>query len=94
MFAVILRRTPRCVWELLAALSVTRIKQALTRRGSLRGASTLSVVAMVVWFYGVALVFFRRPLALGAWDVAAVAVLWVLWVRWAPQARAKPQTGE
>lgn len=72
MFISILQQTPHWVWGLLAALTITGMKQTLPRLRSVRSATTLPVVMMALSFYGVASVFLHEPVALAAWAVGAV----------------------
>nr|WP_122155903.1 DUF6622 family protein [Paraburkholderia sp.] len=73
MFTTILQDTPHWVWGVLAALTVMGFKQTLPRRRSLRSATALPLVMVLLSLYGIASAFSSQPLALLAW-VTGLAV--------------------
>ena len=73
MFTTVVRETPHWVWGVLAALTVMGFKQTLPRRRSLRSATALPLVMVLLSLYGVASAFSSQPLALLAW-LTGVAV--------------------
>ena len=75
MFIAIVLQTPHWVWGVLAALIVMGLRQTLPRRPSLRSATALPVVMMLLSLYGVASAFAGQPLALLAWVAGAAVAL-------------------
>ena len=75
MFTTIVRETPHWVWGALAALTVMGFKQTLPRRRSLRSATALPLVMVLLSLYGIASAFSSQPLALLAWLTGAVVTL-------------------
>jgi hypothetical protein len=64
MFTTIVLETPHWVWGVLAALIFMGFKQTVPRRRSLRSATALPLVMVVLSLYGVASAFSSQPLAL------------------------------
>lgn len=75
MLIAILQQTPRWVWVLLTILIVIGVRQSLPRRRSLRSATIIPVVMIVLSFYGVISVFATQPIALAAWIVGVAGAL-------------------
>ncbi|MGF6760669.1 hypothetical protein P3T24_000981 [Paraburkholderia sp. GAS33] len=75
MFTTIVLETPHWVWGVLAALIVMGFKQTVPRRRSLRSATALPLVMVLLSLYGVASAFSSQPLALLAWATGVAATL-------------------
>jgi hypothetical protein len=74
MYTSLLQHTPVWVWGVLAALTLTGIRQSLPRRRSIRSATSLPLVMTAFSFYGVASDFAHQPLALAGWALGAAAM--------------------
>ncbi len=74
MFFLILQRIPHSVWMLLALLIAIGISQSFTKRRSLRSATLIPIIMILLSLYGVMSVFAQAS-ALLAWAVGVAAAL-------------------
>jgi hypothetical protein len=74
MILSILQHIPHWVWMLLAVLIAIGVSQSFTQRRTLRRATLIPAIMIVLSFYGVISVF-SQPLALAAWVTAVVGAL-------------------
>jgi hypothetical protein len=74
MLLPILQHVPRWVWMLLAVLIALGISQSYTRHRTLRSATLVPVIMIILSFAGVVSTF-AQPVALGTWAVGVACAL-------------------
>ncbi len=74
MFFLVLQHVPNWVWILFAALIAIGISQSVTRRRTLRRATLIPIIMIMLSLYGVMSVF-AHATALAAWAVGVAAAL-------------------